>query len=141
MRYEEFDLAGVRTYPLASRKSKSNAAEFARRYTPGAGMAAWLDALPNILGAADFKAVVEAVRRARAESRGVLWGLGAHVIKTGVGPVIVDLMERGTSRRSRPMARPSFTTSSWRCPAGPPRKWTNRSDPAALGWPKKPDGC
>lgn len=95
MRYEEFDLAGVRTYPLASRKSKSNAAEFARRYTPGAGMAAWLDALPNILGAADFKAVVEAVRRARAESRGVLWGLGAHVIKTGVGPVIVDLMERG----------------------------------------------
>jgi Deoxyhypusine synthase len=95
MRYEEFDLAGVRTYPLASRKSKSNAAEFARRYTPGAGMAAWLDALPNILGAADFKAVAEAVRRARTESRGVLWGLGAHVIKTGVGPVIVDLMERG----------------------------------------------
>jgi hypothetical protein len=95
MRYEEFDLSGVRTYPLASRKSKSNAAEFARRYTPGAGMAAWMDALPNILGAADFKAVVEAVRRARAESRGVLWGLGAHVIKTGVGPVIVDLMDRG----------------------------------------------
>jgi hypothetical protein len=95
MRYEEFDLSGVRTYPLASRKSKSNAAEFARPYAPGDGMAAWLDALPNILGAADFKAVVEAVRRARAESRGVLWGLGAHVIKTGVGPVIVDLMERG----------------------------------------------
>jgi hypothetical protein len=95
MPYEEFDLSGVRTYPLASRKSKSNAAEFARRYTPGAGMAAWMDALPNILGAADFKAVVEAVRRARAESRGVLWGLGAHVIKTGVGPVIVDLMDRG----------------------------------------------
>ena len=95
MRYEEFDLSGVRTYPLASRKSKSNAAEFARRYTPGAGLPAWLDALPNILGAADFKAVVEAVRRARADSRGVLWGVGAHVIKTGVGPVIVDLMERG----------------------------------------------
>jgi hypothetical protein len=95
MRYEEFDLSGVRTYPLASRKSKANAAEFARRYTPGDGMAAWLDTLPNILGAADFKAVVEAIRRAKAEGRGVLWGLGAHVIKTGVGPVLVDLMHRG----------------------------------------------
>jgi hypothetical protein len=95
MPYEEFDLAGVQTYPLASRKSKANAADFARPYTPGSGIAAWLDTLPGILGAADFRAVVEAIRRAHADNRGVLWGLGAHVIKTGVGPVLIDLMERG----------------------------------------------
>jgi hypothetical protein len=95
MRYEEFDLSGVRTYPLASRKSKSNASAFGRRYTAGAGMAAWLNTLPDLLGAADLKAVVRAIAHAKAESRGVLWGIGAHVIKTGVGPVLIDLMERG----------------------------------------------
>ena len=93
--YEEFDLSGVRTYPLASRRSLSKAADFARAYVPGSGMRGWLDALPSILGAADFKAVVAAIAAAHTASRGILWGLGAHVIKTGLGPVIVDLMERG----------------------------------------------
>ena len=95
MPYEEFDLSDVRTYPLASRKSKANAADFARPYTPGHGLRGWLDSLPNLLGAADFKAVVAAIRTAREQQRGVLWGLGAHVIKTGLGPLLIDLMERG----------------------------------------------
>ena len=95
MPYEEFDLSGVSTYPLASRKSKANAPDFARAHVPGSGIRAWMDSLPNILGAADFKAVVDAIRRAQQSDRGVLWGLGAHVIKTGLGPVLVDLMERG----------------------------------------------
>ena len=93
--YEEFDLSGVRTYPLASRKSKAHAAAFARPYSPGAGVGALIASLPDILGAADFKAVVAAIRAARAASRGVLWGLGAHVVKTGLSPVVIDLMERG----------------------------------------------
>ncbi|MGH9373740.1 MAG: hypothetical protein ACRD15_19640 [Vicinamibacterales bacterium] len=95
MPYEEFDLSVVRTYPLASRASKTSAADVARPYVPGSGMRAWVDALPNILGAADFKTVVDAIRRAQAGSFGLLWGLGAHVIKTGLGPVLIDLMERG----------------------------------------------
>jgi hypothetical protein len=95
MPYEEFDLSDVRTYPLASRKSKANAEDFAKPFTAGAGIRGWLDSLPNILGAADLKAVVDAIRTARARKRGVLWGLGAHVIKTGLGPVLIDLMERG----------------------------------------------
>ena len=93
--YEEFDLSGVRTYPLSSRKSKANAQDFARPYTPGGGIHGWIESLPNILGAADFKGVVAAIRSAHAGGRGVVWGLGAHVIKTGVGPVLIDLMERG----------------------------------------------
>jgi hypothetical protein len=95
MPYEEFDLSDVRTYPLASRKSKANAEDFAKPFTAGGGIRGWLDSLPNILGAADLKAVVDAIRTARARKRGVLWGLGAHVIKTGLGPVLIDLMERG----------------------------------------------
>jgi hypothetical protein len=93
--YEEFDLSGVRTYPLASRTSKANAADFARPYTAGGGIRGLLDSLPRILAAADFKAVVAAIRASHRDRRGIIWGLGAHVIKTGLSPILIDLMERG----------------------------------------------
>jgi hypothetical protein len=93
--YEEFDLAAVRTYPLASRKSKSQSADFARVAAPGGTVAAFVDGLPDILAGADLKAVVSAVRAARQSGAGMIWGIGAHVIKTGLSPVLIDLMERG----------------------------------------------
>ena len=93
--YELFDLSGVRTYPLASRASKAHAADFARAHRPGTGMRGFVESLPDILAGADFKAIVTALRAARAGSGGILWGLGAHVIKTGLSPVLIDLMERG----------------------------------------------
>jgi hypothetical protein len=93
--YEQFDLSDVRTYPLASRKSKANAADFARPVARGASVRSLLDSLPNILAAADLKAVVNAILRAKTDGRGVMWGLGAHVLKTGLSPVLIDLMERG----------------------------------------------
>lgn len=88
-------MSGVKTYPLASRKSKANAADFAKAYSKGSGMAAWIDSLPSILAAADFKDVVRAIRAAARDGRGILWGIGAHVLKTGLSPVLIDLMERG----------------------------------------------
>jgi hypothetical protein len=94
LRYEEFDLSGVRTYALASRTSKANAADFAKPCHSG-GVGAFIASLPDILAAADLKAIVHAMRAARAAGRGIVWGLGAHVIKTGLSPVIIDLMERG----------------------------------------------
>ena len=93
--YEDFDLSSVRTYPLASRRNKASAADFASAYRPGSGLRGLLDSLPNILAGAHFKAVVSAIADARAGGRGVVWGLGAHVIKTGLSPVLIDLMERG----------------------------------------------
>lgn len=93
--YQQFDLSGVRTYPLKSRASKVRAEHFARPVAPGATVAALVDSLPGILAAADFKAVVRAIGDAKRTGGGVLWGLGAHVIKTGLGPVLIDLMERG----------------------------------------------
>jgi len=93
--YEPFDLTGVRTYPLSSRKSKARAEDFARPHAPGESMAGWLDRLPKILAAADFAAVVAAIGAARRGGHGVVWGIGAHVIKTGLSPVLIDLMERG----------------------------------------------
>jgi hypothetical protein len=93
--YEDFDLSGVGTYPLASRRSKVNVASFARPYVGGAGVGAFLDSLPDLLAAADLRRVVAAIHRAKADGRAVIWGFGAHVIKTGLGPVLIALMERG----------------------------------------------
>lgn len=93
--YEEFDLAHVRTYPLASRPSKVHVSQFGRPHRKGEGIAAFADGLPRILAGDDFRAVVSAVLAARRGGRAVVWGLGAHVLKTGLSPILVDLMARG----------------------------------------------
>src|SRR5499427_9634712 len=93
--YEEFDLSGIRTYPLASRRSKARAEDFAKPVARGASFKAWLDSLPAILGAADIRRAVDAIVAAKKRGAGIVWGIGAHVIKTGVSPVLIDLMERG----------------------------------------------
>jgi len=96
--YEEFDLSDVKTYPLKSRKSKARVEDFARPVGPGASVGALLDSLPATLAASDFRRVVAAIvdaKRAGENGGGVVWGIGAHVVKTGLGPVLIDLMERG----------------------------------------------
>jgi len=93
--YDEFDASGVRTYPLASRKSKARAEDFGQPFAPGGTFAQWLASLPAFLGARDLRKAADAIVAAKRASRGVLWGIGAHVIKTGVSPILVDLMERG----------------------------------------------
>ena len=93
--YEEFDLSGVRTYPLASRKSKAHAEDFAGPLARGASFKDWFDSLPGILAGDSLRRVVRAIVDAKARDAGIVWGIGAHVIKTGVSPVLVDLMQRG----------------------------------------------
>ena len=93
--YDPFDLSGVRTYPLASRPSKVRRSDFARPWDPASGVKGLLASLPELLAGADFRAVVGALHHARSTDRGIVWGLGAHVIKTGLAPILIDLMERG----------------------------------------------
>jgi hypothetical protein len=93
--YEEFNLSDVRTYPLASRQSKARAEDFGRPVDRGASFKTWFDSLPGILGGRDVRRVVDAIVSARRGGAGIIWGLGAHVIKTGVSPVLIDLMRRG----------------------------------------------
>ncbi len=93
--YEEFDLSGIRTYPLRSRQSKVSLQQFATPYKKGSGVEGLLKSLPGLLAAQDFKDVVAALVAAKTDGRAIVWGLGAHVLKTGLSPVLVDLMERG----------------------------------------------
>src|SRR5205823_10391672 len=69
--------------------------DFAKPCPADVRVGAFVDSLPDILAAADFKAIVRAIVAAKEHDGGVVWGLGAHVIKTGLGPVVIDLMERG----------------------------------------------
>jgi hypothetical protein len=93
--YEEVDLADVRTYPLALRASKARTELFGKAHRPGASFSEWVGSLPDILGARDLKAVIAALAAAKQRGAGIVWGIGAHVIKTGVSPVLIDLMHRG----------------------------------------------
>lgn len=93
--YTEFDLSDVRTYPLASRRSKITHEHFARAYERGGGVQGLIDSLPGLLAAADLRDIVARIAHARRTGAGILWGFGAHVVKTGLSPVLIDLMERG----------------------------------------------
>ena len=91
----EVDLARVRTIPVAVRPNKVNAGDFAQ--PPGAdrSFAAFLRALPDVLVARDFRAVVSAIAAAARRERGVVIMLGGHIVKTGLAPVLIELMRRG----------------------------------------------
>ena len=85
----------LKTVPIADRGGKVNVSQFARPYQKGDGFSTWIDSLPKILAGDSFRAVVEAIQQARAKEKAILWGLGGHVIKCGLGDVLLDLMHRG----------------------------------------------
>jgi hypothetical protein len=88
-------LGEIATYPLSSRKSKVSVADFAKPFSSNASVIKLLESLPRILAAEDLRAVVQAIQQAKRSRKAILWGMGGHVIKTGLGPVIADLMRRG----------------------------------------------
>src|SRR5579864_235191 len=92
---QPIDFTRLKTVPLQARGGKVRVEDFAAPYAKGSGVRGWLDSLPKILAGDAFRGVVEALRRARAANKPILWGLGGHVIKCGLAPVLNDLMERG----------------------------------------------
>ncbi len=92
---QPIDFAALRTVSLAARGGKVKVADFAAPYRAGSGVSGLLDSLPRILAAESFRAVADALVRARRERRAIVWGMGGHVIKCGLAPVLIDLMRRG----------------------------------------------
>jgi hypothetical protein len=89
------DFSGLSTIPIAERGGKVRLEHLAGVYEKGDGLAAWLDKLPRLLAAGSLRAVATALGEARRKQRAILWGLGGHVIKCGLAPVLADLMRRG----------------------------------------------
>jgi hypothetical protein len=94
-RQQPLKLDKVRTYALASRRSKVSVSAFGRVPRRTASVRGWLKSLPKILAGESFREVIEAVEQARRRKRPIIWGLGGHVIKVGLGPILIDLMQRG----------------------------------------------
>jgi hypothetical protein len=88
------DFTRLKTIPLAARGGKVRVEDFAAPYVKGSGVQGWLDSLPRILAGESFRAVVDALRKARTGGRPVVWGMGGHVVKCGLAPLLIDLMER-----------------------------------------------
>jgi hypothetical protein len=85
----------IDTYPLASRKSKVHIRDFASPPARNAALAKFLDSLPGFFAANDLRQVCAAIHAAGRQRKAILWGIGGHVIKVGLGPVLIDLMRRG----------------------------------------------
>ncbi|HXG91613.1 MAG TPA: hypothetical protein VNN73_04495 [Blastocatellia bacterium] len=92
---EPLDISGIATYPLAERPSKVTAEDFAAPIEANASLKDFLNSLPNILAARDLSELARLIREAKQRERAIIVGLGGHVIKTGLAPVLIDLMRRG----------------------------------------------
>ncbi len=90
-----FDLRRIRTYPLKDRPNKVDIRLFGRTHVRGGSVSEFLEGLPGILGAQNLKLLAQTIAQARDNGKPVLWGLGGHVIKTGLSPILIDLMDRG----------------------------------------------
>jgi hypothetical protein len=97
----ETDLARVRTVPVATRPNKVESAAFAKPPGDARSFADFLDSLPHVLKADDFRNIVAAIVRAHRRKRAVIVMLGGHVVKTGIAPLLIDLMRAASSRTSR----------------------------------------
>ena len=85
----------LKTYPLKKRHSKVRVSDFAKPWRRGGSFSLFYRALPDILAVKTLRAVANAIAHAHRKGRPVIVGIGAHVIKVGLSPVIVNLMEQG----------------------------------------------
>ena len=94
-KFPPLDLSKVKTYSLLDRQSKVTTDEFAKIWQKGSSFRAFLDSLPDILAGRDLGEVISAISAAYMDNHTVIFGMGAHVIKVGLNPIIIDLMDRG----------------------------------------------
>jgi len=92
---EPLSLEEVSTYSLQSRPSKVSLKDFAQPISHESTLSEFLGSLPNILAVQSLRDIAAAIRRARSINKPIIWGIGGHVIKTGLAPLIIDLMKRG----------------------------------------------
>ena len=94
-KYRPVSLKKVKTHPIAKRAGKVSLPALAKPASRGDAFSDFLEKLPDILAVQDFKSVVKAIVSARQRGRPVVLGMGAHPIKVGLSPLIIDLMNRG----------------------------------------------
>jgi hypothetical protein len=94
-KYDPISLDGVKTYPLRDRESKVGIEDLGKPWKPGGSLGTWFGSLPKILAADDLRKVASRIVGAVQTDNMVLLAIGAHVIKVGLNPIIIRLLEKG----------------------------------------------
>ncbi|MCK9584304.1 MAG: hypothetical protein M0R69_05265 [Candidatus Cloacimonetes bacterium] len=92
-KYEEINLSKIKTYSISTRESLVDSSFFAKKGK--VELEGFLDALPDVLSAKDLKELIIAIRLAKTKGKAIIIGMGGHVIKCGLAPLIIELMEAG----------------------------------------------
>ncbi|HRH43022.1 MAG TPA: hypothetical protein PKY82_15440 [Pyrinomonadaceae bacterium] len=93
--YKPINVDEINTYELASRLSKVTVKDFATPISADDSLKSFLDKLPNILAVQSIREIAKAIKRAKSLNKPIIWGIGGHVVKTGLAPILIDLMNRG----------------------------------------------
>ncbi|MCX7912980.1 MAG: hypothetical protein N2511_00180 [Thermodesulfovibrionales bacterium] len=95
MKFRPIDISKVKTYSLKDRRNKVSIGDHYGIYKKGGSFLDFISSLPNFLAVCDLKGVVEAIIKAHKNGRPVILGMGAHPIKVGLSPFIIELMKEG----------------------------------------------
>lgn len=93
--WEPVDLSRITTTSLKDRSSKVGIETFGKPWQPGGSFSRFMDSLPSILAAEDLRKAADAIARAVRHEKTVLLGMGAHPIKVGLNPVLIEAMQQG----------------------------------------------
>lgn len=93
--YQPLNFDAINTYELASRPSKVTVKNFAAPVDENDSLKKFLEKLPDVLAVQSLREIAKQIRRAKELGKPVVWGIGGHVIKTGLAPVLIDLLRRG----------------------------------------------
>lgn len=92
---EPINLEKIETYDLETRPSKVTVSSFAQPITGRDSIGEFLSKLPDILAVRSIRQLAERIKRAKEREKPIIWGIGGHVVKTGLAPILIDLLERG----------------------------------------------
>src|SRR3712207_50048 len=93
--FEPLNFDNIKTYPLRERPSKVTIENFSQAVSENDSLRDFLDKLPDVLAVQSLREIANQIRRARNLGKPVIWGIGGHVVKTGLAPILIDLMRRG----------------------------------------------
>ena len=94
-KFPDLDWDRLRTHSISNRRSLVTTGDFARPWKKGGSLQSFFEGLPTILAGTDLTAVAGAVAKAHEDGKTVIFAMGAHVIKVGLSPIVIDLMRRG----------------------------------------------
>jgi len=89
------DISKIKTYSLKERKNKIGIDSFAKICSSKSTISDFVESLPQLLAADQFRELIKSIKESKKNKKPIIWGLGAHVIKTGLSPLIINLIEKG----------------------------------------------